>query len=328
MPGTIEVNDRQYVLNVVPSLPDVREWKLQLPSGLAVADIIELDKGVGSPFDAWPAWLRHAYDQYVEGSCTGNAQSKLGSITGYGQGLPAFAPSRRFIYNRSRFLEGTISSDAGSSIIDSIKGMVQFGACSEADMPYVAGQFTLMPTANQLLAALDHQVLKYETVDQTAEGIGGALALGRPVSIGFVVYDNFAPGAGNIIPMPAGSARGGHNVLIVRRYHNQRMYGIFNSWSDNWGDGGISLIPYDYIHNPQLTFEMRTIDLVEGTPTPPPAPPVPPLPPAPSGETVDEHLLRVYGPIHHIDHDIVFSNIDPVTGRQYHWPWRGNAPLP
>ncbi len=83
--------------------------------------------------------------------------------------------------------------------------------------------------------------------------------------------------------MPSGSVIGAHNFLVTGRYHSRRLYICDNSWSEQWGvtisgQPGRFLIPYDYIHNPQLTFEQKTMTMVEGVIVPPPAPPTPPTP--------------------------------------------------
>lgn len=277
MSGTIDTGNGVYVLNVTPSLPDLNAWQFSPPEGLEIPDVIELDKD-------WPAALQVPFDQGQEGSCTGNAQSKLWDITAVGQGIPTITPSRRFIYNRSRHYEGTDNQDAGSTILDSIRGLAEFGVCSEFEMPYIPGQYTLQPTQQQLTDALEHQALKYEQVAQTVDMVGASLALRRPVSVGFVVYQNFYP-ANGLIPMPSGGVLGGHNVLVVGRNNSQRLLKVFNSWG-NWGLAGFAWMPYDYLLNPQLCFELRTIDLVEGTPTPPP--------PGPS-ESDYQALQRILG---------------------------------
>ena len=63
------------------------------------------------------------------------------------------------------------------------------------------------------------------------------------------------------------------------------IYGCItdNSWSPSWGvtisgQPGRCLMPYSYVHNPQLTFEIKALSLVEGMIVPPPTPTPTPTP--------------------------------------------------
>lgn len=269
MTSAIEVNNIEYKLDLKPSLPSLQDWQFVPPEGLQIPDNMDLKP-----------WF--TYDQAQEGACTGNAQAKLMRMLASIQGLQDFHPSRSWIYAISRIIEGTLSTDSGSSIADSMKGLNQYGVCSEEDFPYVAGQFAVPPPQSLYPGALDHQLLKYELVGQTQDSIGAALALNHPVSVGAVLYANFTtlPSSG-IVPMPQGGVIGAHNFLLTGRILSQRVYIMDNSWGTNWGitipgsTYGRAYIPFDYIHNPNLAFEVRTGDLVEGAPTPTPQPPTP-----------------------------------------------------
>lgn len=266
MSGIIAVNGVDRVLNVTPSLPDQRNYRFAAPLFQILQDTYDLVAGF-------------TYDQGNEGSCTANAQAKIFRMLLKLLGLTDFEISRAMVYYMSRLLEGTQTQDVGATIADSMRSLYLYGGCAEATMPYVAGDFARAPTQAALTEALDHQVLAYGMVDMTADAIGAALDAKHPVSVGFVVYSNFNPSNG-IIPMPSGSALGGHNVDITGRYHSRRLYIIDNSWGPQWGvtisgQPGRALIPYDYIHNPQLCFEAKTMTNVEGQIVPPPPPPDP-----------------------------------------------------
>ncbi len=269
MSGIITDNGVDRVLNVTPSLPDQRDYRFAAPPQLALQDTYDLVAGF-------------TYDQGNEGSCTANAQAKAFRMLLKLLGFSDFVISRAMIYYKSRELEGTQNQDAGATIADSMRSLYLYGGCSEQTMPYVAGDYARAPTAAALQEGLDHQVLAYGMVPMSADGIGAALDAKHPVSIGFVVYSNFNPQNG-IIPMPSGSALGGHNVVITGRYDSRRLYICDNSWGPNWGvtisgQPGRFLMPYDYVHNPQLTFEMKTMSNVEGVIVPPPTPTPTPTP--------------------------------------------------
>ncbi len=270
MSGIIDTNGIDRVLNVVPSLPDQRDYKFTAPPVLTLQDTYDLVAGF-------------TYDQGNEGSCTANAQAKDFRMILKLQGFTDWQVSRAMVYYMSRVLEGTQNSDSGATIADSMRAMYLYGGCSETTMPYVAGDYAKAPSQAAMNEGTDHQVLAYGMVPMTADGIGAALDAKHPVSIGFVVYQNFQPDPSGVVPMPAGSALGGHNTLITGRYHSRRLYIVDNSWGTGWGvtisgQPGRYLMPYDYVHNPQLTFEMKTMSNVEGVLVPPPPPEPTPTP--------------------------------------------------
>ena len=267
MPGVIEVDGINRVLNVTPSPPDIRDYRFAAEPPVTLQDTYDLVAGF-------------TYDQGQQGSCTGNAQAKIYRMLLKAQGASDWDISRAMIYYESRGLEGTTNQDSGSTLADSMRALYLYGGCSNQVMPYRDTDFTTSPSAAALQEGLNHQCLAYGIVNQSADAIGAALDAKHPVSIGFVVYQNFAPDASGVLPMPAGSALGGHNTVITGRYHSRRLYISDNSWGQNWGvtvsgQPGRFLIPYDYVHNPQITFELKDMTNVEGVIVPPPPPPPP-----------------------------------------------------
>jgi hypothetical protein len=308
MPGVIDTPSGSYVLNLVPSTPDQRDFKFAAAPALILQDTYDLVAGF-------------TYDQGRQGSCTGNAQAKLFRMLLKAQGMTDFQISRAMIYYESRLLEGTQNQDSGSTIADSMRGMYLKGACSEQTMPYRDTDYTTAPTPAAETEAADHQVVAYGLVQAIADGIGAALDAKHPVSAGAVLYENFIPNTSTgVIPMPSGSVIGAHNFLLTGRYHSRRLYIADNSWSEQWGviisgQPGRFLIPYDYIHNPQLTFETKTMSMVEGVIVPPPTPPTPPDPDEVT--KLYQDILRILGPIDGIP--IHFQN-------GYTWPLAIQAP--
>lgn len=277
MSGVIDTNGVPRVLNVVPSNPDIRDYRFAVPEALALQDTYDLVAGF-------------TYDQGIQGSCTANSRAKQFRLLLKAQGMTDFDISRAMIYYEGRKLAGTQNQDSGSTLADSMRGLYMSGACSSAKMPYRDTDYTTAPTTAAYQEAQDHQALSYGIVNQSADAIGAALDAKHPVAIGFVVYQNFAPDSNGVIPMPAGSALGGHEMLITGRYHSRRMYILDNSWGNGWGvsisgQTGRALFPYDFVHNPQITFEIKALSLVEGMIVPPPPPPPPEPTPTPVNRT-------------------------------------------
>ncbi len=274
----IEVDGVQRVLNLVPSTPDVRDYRFSLEPTVALQDTYDLVAGF-------------TYDQGIQGSCTANAQAKIYRMLLKAQGMTDWQISRAMVYFMSRLRAGNQNSDAGATLADSMGALTDSGGCSEQTMPYNDRVFNQAPSQTALQEGLAHQCLAYGIVSQSADAIGAALDAKHPVSIGFVVYQNFNPDQSGIIPMPAGSALGGHNTVITGRYHSRRLFIVDNSWGTGWGttisgQPGRALFPYDYVLNPQITFEIKAMTNVEGVIVPPPAPPT---------ETDYQALQRILG---------------------------------
>lgn len=270
MSGVIETEVGNFVLNVTPSPPDIRDYRFQLEAPVSLQDNYDLVAGF-------------TYDQGIQGSCTANAQAKIFRMLLKNQGATDWDISRAMIYYESRKLMGTTNQDSGATLADSMRGMYLSGGCSNQTMPYRDTDYTTTPSQAAYNEGQNHQVLAYGIVNQTADYIGAALDAKHPVSIGFVVYQNFQPNQAGLIPMPAGSALGGHNVVITGRKNADRLYIIDNSWSERWGvtisgQPGRAYLPYDFVHNPQITFELKTISNVEGVIVPPPPPTPTPTP--------------------------------------------------
>lgn len=267
--------DLTFKLNVTPSRPDPRNWKFSVAAPMTVPDLIDLRPSCPPVFD-----------QGSLGSCTGNAQAALYQIIARLQKYMDFPVSRLFVYYFSRYLEGSIAYDSGASIADSVKTLAQFGAPHETLWPYILGRYTSAPSIDSVSDGAKNRALKYEQVPQIDSSIAYALALGKPVSVGFSVYGNFNPDpTTGIIPMPdlRYSLLGGHNTLIVGRDGPRRLYLIRNSWGGAWGLGGYAWMPFDYLLSQHYAFDFWTVDTVTPTPgpTPVPVPPTPPTPPVP-----------------------------------------------
>jgi C1A family cysteine protease len=219
------------------------------------------------------------YDQGRIGSCTANAIAAALEFDMIKQGIPAFTPSRLFIYYNERVIEGTVGSDAGAYIRDGIKSVASQGDCPESQWPYdgttanpdgvfpVGHKAATPPSAACYAEAIKHEALKYQSVDQNLADQKGCLASGYPFVFGFTVYDNFETNdvarTGNV-PLPSGADRpiGGHAVLAVGYDDEDHLFICRNSWGNTWGDAGYFYMPYSYLLDNNLASDFWTISLV------------------------------------------------------------------
>jgi C1A family cysteine protease len=204
------------------------------------------------------------FDQGELGSCTSNATA--GQVWFLDKTNPE-EPSRLFIYYNTRVLEGTVNSDSGASIRNSIKSVVRYGFAPETLWPYDISKFKKKPVAAIYKKALTEKVTQYASVRQDPKSIKAALAQGFPVNFGFSVYESFESDAvknTGKMPMPQKGERvlGGHAVLIVGYDDAAQAVIVRNSWGAGWGDKGYFYMPYEFLLNSDYASDFWVINAV------------------------------------------------------------------
>ena len=250
----------------VPDLPDNRDLLYAAPAPPApLPSAVDLG-GKCTP----------VYDQGQLGSCTGNAIAGALDFERLRQGLPAYAPSRLFIYYNERVMEHTVNSDAGAQIRDGIKSVAKFGACSEnpasgapinSIWAYDIAQFEQKPPPPCYAASKLDRVLSYMRLSQTLAQLKGCLAAGFPFVFGITVYASFESDAvaksGDVpLPSPGEQVMGGHAVMAVGYDDTAGRFLVRNSWGPSWGKNGYFTLPYAYPIDPHLASDFWTIRLV------------------------------------------------------------------
>ncbi len=183
-----------------------------------------------------------------------------------GRGLGSERMSRLALYVQTRIQMGTINVDSGVNLRTMLKVMADQGAPPEHLWPYEISKFRTVPPANVLAEGLNHQVLQYKRVEQTQTAIMAAISGGTPLILGVAVYQSFeslaAARTGNI-PVPAAGEQllGGHAILAGGYDEEGVMFA--NWWGQNWGKNGYGKLPWAYILNPKLTYDLWALLLVE-----------------------------------------------------------------
>ena len=228
------------------------------------------------------------FDQGQLGSCVSNATAAALMHDMIAQGLPAFAPSRLFIYYNGRAIEGTIPQDSGLTIADGVKSAATNGFPDETLWPYDISKFTAKPPQSVYNAATPEIIKDFATILQTPQDIKAALAANKPVLFGFNVYSSFMDtGSDGIVPKASGAIEGGHANLLIGWDDGAARFRSRNSWGTSFGLGGDVLFPYDFILSGDCS-DFWVINTIPGGVVPPPSPPgppppvpVPPVPPPP-----------------------------------------------
>lgn len=251
MPTKSPVSDFYYGYH--RSLGDIRNQ----PADTAELKIlVEVD-----PRDAMPP----CYDQGRLGSCTANAFAGALQYDEILNGTDFGIPSRLGIYYGERLREGTVGYDSGAYGHDAFKDARKYGVGPETLWPYDVSKFTEEPDAEYMASRSAHKIKSYKTVAQNEAAIKRVLSNRQTVAIGISVYESFESQKvvkTGVVPMPKPTEKllGGHEVLIVGYLQDKPDYLLVrNSWGPEVMDGGYFHLPLEFVLNPQLTSDLRTI---------------------------------------------------------------------
>ena len=200
------------------------------------------------------AWEGPVYDQGNYGSCTANDGAGVARLAYKKYFGVTYDPSRSYIYDKERILDGTFPQDAGSEMRTICRTLAKYGFALESDYPYTKVDLTTAPGADVDQKAAQHKDLGgYHRLSHAQDAY---LALGDPVPwpvmIGFLVYQSFEEIKTDgmmPVPRPGEAVLGGHAVY-ARGYDRTKKYdggtGMFlcrNSWSLEWGAAGDFWMP-------------------------------------------------------------------------------------
>jgi C1A family cysteine protease len=240
----------------VPDVPDLRDVVYSAPPTAAAA---------GNSVSLRPR-CPPIYDQGDLGSCTANAIAAAIEYDYLKASLPAFTPSRLFIYYNARELEGTVASDSGAMIRDAIKSIGQSGWCPEDAWPHDPASLTTRPPAACYDNGQFHRAISYSRVSQNLAQLKGCIGEGYPFVFGFSVYERFESSvqATGRVSLPATNERrvGAHAVLCVGYDDASHEFLVRNSWGAGFGDAGYFRMPYAYLLEDDLAADFWTVRVV------------------------------------------------------------------
>lgn len=171
--------------------------------------------------------------------------------------------SRLFLYYNGRSIDGTTAEDAGAQIRSVVKAVSKLGGCRETLEPYDVKKFAKKPSAAAFKDGLRSKIGSYARIT-SLNALRGALADGKPVVFGFMVYEGFESeevAKTGILQMPGKdeTCYGGHAVLAVGYDDKEKRVIVRNSWGRSWGQKGYFTMPYDYIADNDLADDFWTM---------------------------------------------------------------------
>lgn len=203
--------------------------------------------------------FNYIYDQGSLNSCVAN--SVAWAFRYFKQG---FNPSRLFIYYNSRWIDqqdgyGSVKKDEGTYVISGFKSVKRYGVCGGSIWPYQNRKFAIKPRHICYRRGKKHMLIQYSYVPQTLDFMRFYLNEGYPFVIALLIYSSFYTSVGGVIPYPDTSSDvlvGAHSLVIVGYDDTTQLFKFVNSWSRSYGDDGYGYLPYNYITNPGLVFEI------------------------------------------------------------------------
>lgn len=213
-------------------------------------------------------FLSPVENQGQVGSCTANALAGAYEYLIRRHSGDQGDVSRLFLYFNARWYDN-IQGDYGSSITTSIRVLQELGICREHFWVYDPSLVNAQPSGEAYEDAQYFQVLQAAQVDINLYAIKHCLAEGYPITFGLKLFESFNQATqSGIVPMPdpteAGRREhGSHAMLCVGYSDEAQVFIVRNSWGEDWGDQGYCYIPYDYLTNPQVSFDFWTIYTLE-----------------------------------------------------------------
>ena len=206
------------------------------------------------------------YNQKSLGACSSMA---LGAALQFLN--PTYEPSQLFIYYNERKAANEVMQDSGSTLQIGVQTLNQYGACPESDWPYDISKFEIQPPVTCYQNARKDILVGYQSIpSNNIELIKTALYSQHPVVFGILIYPSFESeqtAQTGIVSLPAQNEQtlGGHALCFAGYDDSKNAFLVRNSWGVQWGQGGYFWLPYAYVQNPELTFDIWVISQLTTT---------------------------------------------------------------
>ena len=208
-------------------------------------------------------------NQGMIGSCVTNAiTSAIEYISNRATGK-FFPMSRMFLYYtaRSSGREGADIKDEGCNIFQALLSAQAQGVCLEATWPYDIKKVNESPNAYAFVEAEKYKIEQFLKVTPNLDDMLSCLSEGYPFVFGLKITDSFSQLDG-IISEPSpdeirSDIHGNHALLCVGYNLKKEVFIVRNSWGKQWGDKGYCYIPFDYMTNSEMIFDIITIRSVD-----------------------------------------------------------------
>ncbi len=223
-----------------------------VPTAAALPARVDLRAGCGP-----------VYTQGALKSCSAHALASSLTFLEKKAGRPLVLPSRLFLYYNTRALTHDQGSDSGATLRNAIKALAAVGVCNETLWPYLASNVTEAPPQVCYANATMHALQYFRLSQHDLSHAKACLAEGYPFVCGIEVFEGpcLAATATGHMTMPAADDTkiAGHAVMVVGYDDDTQSVIALNSEGATWGLDGFFTMPYDYLTNTKLAFDLWTI---------------------------------------------------------------------
>ncbi|CAF0943667.1 unnamed protein product [Adineta steineri] len=175
--------------------------------------------------------------------------------------------SRLFIYYNARVKDESSGkvTDSGCTMTSAIEALEEYGTCLESLWPYDISEVNSRPNSQSYHEASHHKITEALKVNINLHEMKSCLAQGFPFAFGLKLYSSFDQAAKTgVVPMPntgdnGRSSHGSHALLAIGYSDQSNAFIVRNSWGENWGDQGYCYIPYQYMTDSSLCFDVWTV---------------------------------------------------------------------
>ena len=208
-------------------------------------------------------------NQGMIGSCVTNAITSALEYISNRATNNLFPMSRMFLYYTARnFGKGElIIEDKGCNILQALLSAKEQGVCLEASWPYNVASVNTRPSSYAFVEAEQYKIEQYLKISPNLDDMLSCLSEGYPFIFGLKITDSFSQING-IITKPSPEEirtdiHGNHAMLCVGYNLKNKVFIVRNSWGEEWGDKGYCYIPFDYMTNSKMIFDIITIRSVD-----------------------------------------------------------------
>ena len=205
--------------------------------------------------------INHIYDQGQLSSCTANAIAQQFRIISNN----TVQISRLYQYFNSRLIEDTQFFDNGCTLRDCYKAIGKFNHVHEDEYPYIESNVNVTPPPELYIKANKNSIVhQYKSINNDLTSLKYVLAIQKlHIVFGAIVYDSIQHLDENFVvkdpDVTKDTELGGHALLLFSYDDDKQLFGICNSWSENYGDHGCMYMSYKYITDKNLCSDFWCI---------------------------------------------------------------------
>lgn len=229
-------------------------WPLSWPPGLTA---------IPTKFRLSP--LPPPQDQKGISACAVNACAAALNYLYACRGVSGFQASRMFLYyNTRRYIMKLpdVAVDTGCNLRDVCAAASAFGVCDEAEWRYCRKLLGTQPPSAQYAKAARMPRCKHHAVVQSLHHILSCLLNNQPIVMGLSLFSNIkkAHAEGVLdMPTPQDTVLGSHAVMLCGYNLAHHRFIVQNCWGDGWANRGCFEMPFDYVLNAALCWDLWTL---------------------------------------------------------------------